>query len=138
MQELLAYGHPLMATVGLVLAFFVFRDGFAQRKQRLRRIGAPSGSRKRHVNLGPWAVGILCLSSIGGIGSTVLLRKWAPLASNHGRLGVATALLFVAMWWLGKRLIPDGGKLANRHGILGLLSLFAVGLTGLLGISMLP
>lgn len=138
LQELLAYAHPAMAAVGLVLAFFVFRDGFAQRKKRLRRIAAPSGSRARHVKMGPWVSGLIGLSAIGGIGSTILLRKWEPLASFHGKLGVATAVLFAVMWWLGRRLIPDGGPLANRHGILGLLALFAGGLTGLLGISMLP
>lgn len=138
LRELLPYAHPLMATLGLLLAFFVFRDGFAQRKQRLRRIGAPSGSRARHVKLGPWAAGILCLSTLGGLGSAILIRQWAPLASWHGKLGVATALLFVAMWWMGRQLIPQTGPLAGKHGVLGLLALFAGGLTGVLGISLLP
>ena len=138
LRELLSYAHPLMAAVGLVLAFFVFRDGFAQRKQRLRRIGAPSGSRARHVKLGPWASGLIFLSALGGLGSTILIRKWEPLATWHGRLGVVTALVFALMWWMGRQLIPETGPLAGKHGILGLLALFAGGLTGVLGISMLP
>ena len=138
LRELLSYAHPLMATIGLLLAFFVFRDGFAQRKQRLRRIGAPSGSRARHVKTGPWASGLIILSAIGGMASTVLIRNWALMASWHGRFGVASALLFGVMWWMGRKLIPETGPLSGTHGILGLLALFAGGLTGLLGISMLP
>jgi hypothetical protein len=138
LRELLSYAHPLLATVALLLAFLVFRDGFAQRKQRLRRIAAPSGSRARHVKVGPWASGLIILSALGGLVSTVLIRKWALLASWHGRLGVGTALLFALMWWMGRKLIPETGPLAGKHGVLGLLALFAGGLTGLLGISMLP
>ena len=136
--ELLTYGHPLLATISLLLAFLVFRDGFAQRTQRLRRIQAPPEKRPRHIKLGPWSSALMLISAAGGILSAVFLRKWAPLATFHGKLGVATALVFALMWWLGRRLVAGEKELANRHGIIGLLSLFAGGLTGLLGISMLP
>jgi hypothetical protein len=136
--ELLAYGHPLLATFSLLFAFFVFRDGFAQRKQRLRRIPAPPEKRPRHIKLGPWSSGLMLLSAVGGIGSTILIRKWEPLASFHGKLGLTTALVFALMWWLGRRLVAGDKHLAGRHGVIGLLAMFAGGLTGLLGISMLP
>lgn len=137
-QDLLAYGHPLLATISLLLAFFVFRDGFAQRKQRLGRISAPPEKRPRHIKLGPWSSGLMLLSAAGGILSASFIRKWEPLATFHGKLGLATALVFGLMWWLGRRLVAGDKHLANRHGVIGLLALFAGGLTGLLGISMLP
>lgn len=137
-SELLIYLHPLLATVTLLLAFLVFRDGFAQRKQRLRRITAPASTRARHVKLGPWAATLFCLSWIIGLCSAVLLRQWEPLATFHGKMGLITTLLFLLMWWLGRRLVAHEKKLAGTHGILGLLALFAGGLTFVLGISLLP
>lgn len=138
MTELLPYVHPLLGTVSLLLAFLVFRDGFAQRKLRLRKVPAPPESRARHVKLGPWSAVMMAVSAAMGFGSALLLRKWEPLATFHGKLGVFSTLLFLAMWWLGRRLVAQERHLANRHGILGLLALFAGGLTGLLGISLLP
>ena len=138
MRELLPYGHPLLAAVSLVLAFFVFRDGFAQRKQRLTNRSAPPATRARHVKLGPWSSALMLASALGGMGSAVFIRDWKLLASWHGRLGLTTALAFGLMWWLGRRLLAGDRRLAHRHGLLGLLALFAGGLTGLLGISMLP
>lgn len=137
-SELLIYVHPLLATVTLMLAFLVFRDGFAQRKQRLRRIPAPAATRTRHLKLGPWTASLFCLSWIIGLSSAVLLRKWEPLATFHGKLALLTTLLFLIMWWLGRRLVENEKQLAGTHGILGLLALFAGGLTGVLGIALLP
>jgi hypothetical protein len=136
--ELLIYGHPLLATVSLVLAFVVFRDGLAQRKQRLIRLQAPPNSRPRHLRLGPWSVGLIALSAVGGLVSAVLLRKWEALGTFHGKLGLTTTVMFLLMWWLGRRLVANDKQLAGRHGVLGLLAMFAGGLTGLLGISLLP
>ena len=138
LRELLPYGHPLLASVSLVLAFFVFRDGFAQRKQRLTQRPAAPVTRPRHVKLGPWSSALMVASAVGGLVSTVFIRDWKLLASWHGKLGLTTALAFALMWWLGRRLRSGDKRLANRHGVLGLLALFAGGLTGLLGISMLP
>ncbi len=138
MNELLPYAHPLVGTLTLLLAFIVFRDGFAQRKQRLSRIPARPASRQRHVKWGPWSTGLMVSSALLGIGSALYLRNWKFLASWHGKLGVTTVLMFLIMWWLGRRLNAGEKQLAGNHGVLGLLALFAGGLTGLLGISMLP
>ncbi len=137
-SELLIYVHPALATVTLLLAFLVFRDGFAQRKQRLRRVPAPAATRARHVKLGPVTSTLFCFSWIIGLCSAVLLRKWEPLATFHGKLALITTLLFLIMWWLGRRLVGNEKRLAGTHGVLGLLALFAGGLTGVLGISLLP
>lgn len=134
----LAWGHPALAALTLVLAFYVFRQGFHQRVQRLRRVQAPAGSYQRHVKLAPYSVGLLVLSTLGGLGSAVALRGWKPLATFHGWLGVASAVAFVGLWLLGRKLTAGKKDLAGAHGVLGLLALFAAGLTGLLGISLLP
>ena len=138
MNELLPYVHPLVGTLTLLLAFIVFRDGFAQRKQRLSRIPATAASRQRHVKWGPWSAALMVSSALLGIGSALYLRNWKFLASWHGKLGVTTVLMCLIMWWLGRRLYAGEKHLAGNHGVLGLLALFAGGLTGLLGISMLP
>lgn len=138
MQDLLPYGHPLVGAVALLLAFFVFRDGLAQRKQRLRRRQAPEGSRRRHVKLGPWAMLFMVAATCGGMGTAVFVRDLKLLDTFHGWLGLVTTLGFVALWRLGLQLVPQGGPRSNTHGLLGLLALFAAGLTGVLGISLLP
>jgi hypothetical protein len=138
LRDLLIYGHPLLATVSVFLAFLVYRDGFAQRKLRLRRVPPPEGSRARHVKLGPWSTALMVGSALTGLASSVWLRNWAPLDKFHGKLAVVTTLMFVIMWWLGRRLVANERQLANTHGILGVLALFAAGLTAVLGISLLP
>lgn len=138
LRDLLIYGHPLLATVSVFLAFLVYRDGFAQRKLRLRRVPAPEGSRARHVKLGPWSMALMVASALTGMASSVWLRNWEFLGKWHGRLAIVTTLMFVIMWWLGRRLVASERQLANAHGILGVLALFAAGLTAVLGISLLP
>ncbi len=138
MKALLVYGHPALATVTLLLAWLVFRAGFHQRIQRLRRVTAPAGSLARHVKLGPISVALFIASAIGGLGSAVFLRDMKPLATFHGILGIVSTLVFVGLYLLGRQLTSGKKSLANVHGVLGLLSLFAAGLTGVLGISLLP
>ena len=138
LRDLLIYGHPLLATVSVLLAFLVYRDGFAQRKLRLRRVQPPEGSRARHVKWGPWSTGLMVASALTGLASAVWLRNWEFLGKLHGKLALVTTLMFVIMWWLGRRLVKGERSLANTHGIIGVLSLFAAGLTAVLGISLLP
>ena len=138
LRDLLVYGHPLLATVSVLLAFLVYRDGFAQRKLRLRRVQPPEGSRARHVKLGPWSTALMVAAALTGVASALWLREWKVLATFHGKLAIMTVSMFVIMWWLGRRLVAGERQRANTHGVLGVLSLFAAGLTAVLGISLLP
>lgn len=138
MSSVFAYVHPVLATVTLLLAWVVFRQGFHQRKQRLTRKPAPEGSWQRHVKLGPWSVGLYIASAVGGLGSAVVLRGWKPLGTFHGWLGLAGTLMFTGLWLLGRGLAKGDKAQAGTHGVLGLLAMFAAGLTGVLGISLLP
>jgi hypothetical protein len=133
-----AWLHPAAAAATLVLCFTVLRQGLAQRRQRLRRVPAPAGSLKRHVGLGPWAVGLFLASLVGGVGSAVLLRGWAPLATWHGRLALVTGALFAAVWALGRRLVGQQRQLAGVHGALGLVAVLLGGLVAVMGITLLP
>lgn len=127
-----------MATVCLLLCFVVLRQGLAQRRARLRKTPAPAGNLKRHSSLGPWAVGLFLASLVGGLGSAVALREWAPLGTWHGRLALGAAILFGAVWLLGRKLLDNHKALANTHGVLGLLALFLAGVAAMLGLSLLP
>lgn len=138
LRDFLIYGHPLLATVSVFLAFLVYRDGFAQRKLRLRRIQPPEGSRARHVKLGPWSMALMIASALTGMVSALWLREWKLLATFHGKLALTTTLMFVVMWWLGRKLVAGERERANTHGVLGVLSMFAMGLAAVLGISLLP
>lgn len=133
-----AYLHPAMATVTLVVCFVVLRQGLAQRRQRLRKVAPPPGTLKRHTALGPWAVGLFLASAVGGVGSAVVVRGWAPLATWHGKLALGAAVMFATVWWLGRRLLAQEKQHANTHGVLGLLALFVAGVAAMLGISLLP
>lgn len=134
----LVYGHPALATVALLLAFLVFRQGFHQRRLRLRRVTPPAGNLARHLRLGPWVVGLVVLATVGGLGSAVRLRGWKPMATTHGWVGLAAMLGFVALWLLGRAMQQGRRQLAGTHGLVGLFTLFAAGLAGVLGISLLP
>lgn len=133
-----AYLHPAMAGVTLLLCFVALRQGLKQRVQRLRRITAPEGNLKRHSKLGPWAVGLFAASAVGGLGSAILVRGWAPLATWHGKLAVLAAVMFGGVWLIGRKLLEGERRRANTHGVLGLLALFVGGVAALLGISLLP
>lgn len=132
------YAHPAMATVALLLAFLVFRQGFHQRRLRLRRVTPPAGNLNRHLRLGPWVVGLVVLATVGGVGSAVQLRGWKPLATTHGWVALVAMAGFVSLWLLGRSLQQGRRQLAAAHGLVGLFTLFAAGLAGVLGISLLP
>lgn len=138
MSEVLPYVHPALATVTLLLAWLVFRQGLHQRTQRLRRTPAPASSRARHVSWGPWASALFVASGLTGAASAIWLRQWQPLRTFHGWLGLLSVTAFAVMWWWGRRLVAGERTLANRHGVLGVLAMFLAGLTGVLGISLLP
>jgi hypothetical protein len=133
-----AYLHPAVATVTLLLCFTALRQGLKQRTQRLRRITAPAGNLKRHSTLGPWAVGLFAVSLVGGLGSAVVVRGWAPLATWHGKLALGAAVLFGVVWLVGRKLLAGERRHANTHGVLGLVALFIAGIAAMLGISLLP
>lgn len=137
-SEVLPYAHPVIAAVTLLLAWLVFRQGLHQRTQRLRRIAAPSGTRQRHVRLGPLVTALFIVSAVTGALSAVLLREWKLLATFHGWMGLVSVSAFLVMWLWGRQLVNGAPGLANRHGVLGVIAMFLAGLTGVLGISLLP
>jgi Protein of unknown function (DUF4079) len=132
------YLHPALATFTLLLSWVVFRQGFRERTQRLRGQASPQGNRARHVRLGPWSVALMVGSCAAGLSSAVLVRQWRPLATFHGWLGLSSTVSFLVLWRLGRTLAHGDRSRANLHGVLGVLALFAAGVTGILGISLFP
>lgn len=133
-----AYFHPLLAVVVLVLCFFELRIGLVQRTQRTRRVAAPAGNLKRHLQLGPWAVGLFLATAVGGLASTAVLRDWALLSTWHGRLGLVAVLCFLGVGWLGRRVRGGEKGLANVHGVVATLGLFLGAIVAMLGFDLLP
>lgn len=134
----LAFAHPLFATAVLVLCFIELRAGLRQRTFRTRKVAPPPGNLKRHTRLGPWAVGLFAAAAVGGLGSSVALRDWAPLGTWHGRVGLAATLLYALVWLLGRKLLGGAKQHANLHGVLATLGLFLGGICALLGLDLLP
>ena len=134
----LAFAHPIVIGAAFLLALVVFRQGLKQRDGRTKRLPVPPGNLKRHSTLGPWAVGLIVLGTIGGLLSATLVRGWSPLGSWHGRLGVLATALFCVEWWLGRRLLQQQKQLANTHGLLAVAAMGVGVITVLLGIEMLP
>ena len=134
----IAYFHPVIAGVVLVLLAWMLTMGLTQRAQRTRKKPAPPGNLKRHSTLGPYlVVGYLFVGWIG-VTTAVFARKMTPLASWHGRLALLGGVGFVTVWVLGRTLLKGEKSRANLHGVLGVVSLFVAGIAALLGISMLP
>lgn len=128
-----AYLHPALGATALLLAFQVLRLGLEQR--RLRRARQGGSALKRHMASGPWAAGLFGLAAATGVASAVLVRGWAPLATWHGRLGLAATAGFGVVFWLARALPGPGAK---AHGLWGLGALFVGGLAALMGIALLP
>jgi hypothetical protein len=61
-----------------------------------------------------------------------------PLGNWHSRIATVGGIGVVAVWLLGRKLLEGDKARANLHGVIGVLALFAAGIAGLLGISMLP
>lgn len=134
----LSYVHPILAGLTLALGFYLFSLGLKQRDQRVKKVPAPPGSLKRHSALGPWFTLLFVVSAVGGVGSAIVLRGFKPMATAHGWFGAIATLIFVVIWWLGRRLLAKQKQLANTHGLLGVAGVFLAALTALLGIELLP
>ena len=137
-MDVFVYVHPAVSVLTLGLCFWVFRDGYALRGQRLRRRPAGIERRVRHVRWAPWAVGAMVLSGFLGLASAVVLRGWKPFGTAHGLMAGVCLGLYVAVWRWGQRLVLRQAASPGVHGVLGLLALMTTGLTAILGIALLP
>lgn len=133
-----SFVHPALSALGLALCWLTLRAGLAVRDAR--RKGQPSLQARHlaHLRLARPSVGLVVASFPMGLGTAVLAREMAPLATAHGWLatGTTVALLLAAVagWRLGKA--PAGAR--GPHVGLGLLGLLLGLITALTGIELLP
>jgi hypothetical protein len=136
--EPLAYAHPAIASVGILLALLVLSWGLRIRDARLRRKPSPPNVANRHVRLAPITVGILLAAFALGPLSSVLIREWKLLHTFHGWAGLAAITSFTAAALLGRRLRRTPGPRRRLHGNLGLLAILFAAIAAITGIQLLP
>jgi hypothetical protein len=134
----IAYLHPVIAGLVLLLMAWMLSMGLTQREQRTRKKAAPPGNLKRHSKLGPFVVSGYVFAWWVGLATAVTVRNMTPFMSWHSRLATLGGIGFVTVWLLGRKLLAGDKARANLHGVISVISLFAAGIAALLGISMLP
>ncbi len=143
MNDLLAYLHPVMQVLVLVIAVATLRLGLALKKDRLgpRRLEQPQGVMWRHTQLGWLFLGCLVAGYVFGLVSMWLFRAQAPFRSAHFFFGTLALLLFLGGGYMGWRLRRGTRHYADVrdvHGFLAYLGLFVSLGVAVMGFILLP
>ena len=143
MYDLLAYFHPVMQVLVLVIAVATLRLGLALKSDRLgaRRLEQRQGVMGRHVQLGWIFLGCLCAGHGIGLLSMWLFRDQVLFRSAHFFFGTLALLLFLAggyMGWLLYRGTPRYADVRDVHGFLAYLGLFVALGVAVMGFILLP
>lgn len=131
--------------VTVALAGLALRSGLALRRGRLGvapvQPGVPprrSDQRRRHLRLAKPAVVLALLGFALGVGSSVWLRGWEPLASFHGLVALAVAVLFTSAAVVGHRIEEGHSRAFDVHAVLGGLAVLLAAVAAVAGFSLLP
>lgn len=143
MNTWLAYLHPVMQVLVLVLAFAAFRLGLALKSHRTgrRRLQQWQGIWTRHTQLGLLCIGCLAGGYLLGLGSMPWLRGRAPFQSAHFFFGTLALALFLGGGYTGWRLKRGTARyvdVRDIHGFLVYLALFLSLGVGVMGFILLP
>ena len=143
MNDLLAYFHPAMQVLVLVIAVAVLRLGLALKKDRLgpRRLEQRQGVMRRHTQLGWIFLGCLSTGYLFGLLSMWLFRGQALFRSAHFFFGSLALLLFLGGGYMGWRLQRGTRRYADVrdvHGFLAYLGLFVSLGVAVMGFILLP
>lgn len=143
MDDLLAYFHPVMQVLVLVIAVATLRLGLALKNDRMggRRLEQRHGVMERHVQLGWIFLGCLCAGYGIGLLSMWLFREQALFRSAHFFFGTLALLLFLAggyMGWLLYRGTSRYADVRDVHGFLAYLGLFVALGVAVMGFILLP
>ncbi len=143
MNDLLAYVHPVIQGLALLIVVATLRLGLALKRHRLgqRYLAQWEGIQQRHTQLGLLGVGVLLGGYVLGIVSMPWLRARAPFASPHFFFGTLALLLFVAGAYTGWRLKQGTARHADVrdiHGFLVYLALFIALAVTVMGFILLP
>ena len=143
MGDLLAYLHPVVQVLVLVIAVSTLRLGLALKKDRLgaRRLEQRPGVIQRHVQLGWIFLGCLTAGYSFGLLSMWLFRQQELFRSAHFFFGTLALLLFLAGGYMGWRLhrgTPRYADVRDVHGFLAYLGLFVSLGVAVMGFILLP
>lgn len=143
MKALLAYVHPVIQVVVLLMALAILRLGLALKKHRTRQRTLQNRPEifTRHTQLG--LIFIACLSGgyLLGLLSMTLFRDRAPFGSAHFFFATISLLLFLGGGYTGWRLKQGTKKYADIrdiHGFLVYLGLFIALGAAVMGFILLP
>src|SRR5919108_3772390 len=129
MNELLAYVHPVIQVLVLLMALATLRLGLALKNHRTGRcrLQQPHAIFQRHTQLGLLFVAWLSGGYILGVLSMPLLRERTPFRSAHFFFATMALLLFLGGGYTGWRL-KQGTKqyddTRDIHGFMVYLGLF--------------
>jgi|GraSoiStandDraft_16_1057320.scaffolds.fasta_scaffold251374_3 hypothetical protein len=143
MTELLAYVHPVVQALVLLMALATLRLGLALKNHRTgqRHLLQWQGVYNRHTQLGLVFVGCLIGGYLLGLLSMPLFRQRPPFRSAHFFFGTLALLLFVAGGYTGWRLKQGTERYADVrdiHGFLVYLGLFVALAVAVMGFILLP
>ena len=143
MRELLAYVHPVVQGLVLLMALATLRLGLALKNHRTgrRQLLQWQGVYNRHTQLGLIFVGCLIGGYLLGLLSMPLFRQRPPFGSAHFFFGTLALVLFVAGGYAGWRLKQGTERYADVrdiHGFLVYLAVFVALAVAVMGFSLLP
>ena len=143
MKDLLAYMHPVIQVLVLLMAVATLRLGLALKNHRTgqRALAQWEGIYNRHTQLGLIFVSCLIGGYLLGILSMPWFRERPPFRSPHFFFGTLALLLFVAGSYTGWRLKQGTERYADvrdMHGFLVYLALFIALAVAIMGFILLP
>jgi hypothetical protein len=143
MKDLLAYMHPLVQVLVLLMAFATLRLGLALKNHRTgqRTLAQWEGIYNRHTQLGLLFLSGLMGGYLLGILSMPWFRERPPFRSPHFFFGTLALLLFVAGGYTGWRLKQGTERYADVrdiHGFLVYLAVFIALAVAVMGFILLP
>ena len=143
MKDFLAYVHPVVQVLVLLMAVATLRLGLALKNHRTgqRALAQWEGIYNRHTQLGLIFVGCLIGGYLLGLLSMPLFRQRPPFRSAHFFFGTLALLLFVAGGYTGWRLKQGTERYADVrdiHGFLVYLGLFVALAVAVMGFILLP
>lgn len=141
-KQLLAFAHPALMTLAIVLVLLALRSGL--RLRRARRTGGtpPSTTRRalreRHLRLAKSAVAVALAGAVGGPLSMALLLDRTPFETLHGWVGLLTAALLLGTAVLGHRIEAGESREYDLHGALAIATSLAAATSAVAGFVLLP
>jgi hypothetical protein len=143
MKDVLAYVHPAVQGLVLLMAIATLRLGLALKNHRTgqRHLAQREGIYNRHTQLG--LCFIICLSGgyLLGMLSMPWFRERPPFRSPHFFFGTLALLLFLGGAYTGWRLKRGTERYADVrdiHGFLVYLALFIALAVAVMGFILLP